>query len=457
MRASVVVVGLLIVLSIGIGASFAQEWHFEVVDSEGIVGKYTSIVLDSQEYPHISYYDMVGRDLKYARWTGSEWDIQSVDCDEDVGEYTSLALDSVGRPHISYYDHTNGDLKYARWTGSEWDILTVDFEGNVGAYSSIFLDDQDYPHVSYVDWSSYDLRYASWNGSDWAIETVDFEGRLTGDTSLALDSEGNPHISYLRDDTGLYEPKYACWTGSEWDIQIVESGCDVRNDTSLALDSLDRPHISYYESMEHQLRYAKWTGSEWDIQTVDSGACMNDYCSIALDSSDYPHIAYMRFYTDPWDADLKYARWTGEEWEIQLVDYEGFVGMYASLALDNQDHPHISYLEYVDASTGHLRYARYGNGQSVVPEAIVEVGLYALYPSPARDTITIGYSLPNASSVELSIYDVSGRRLATLVSTEQTAGWHEVSWDCANVPSGIYLYHLNANGGGLSRRFVISK
>jgi hypothetical protein len=52
-------------------------------------------------------------DLKYARWTGSAWSIETVDSDGSVGGYASIALDSGNLPHISYHDNTNDDLKYA--------------------------------------------------------------------------------------------------------------------------------------------------------------------------------------------------------------------------------------------------------------------------------------------------------------------------------------------------------
>jgi hypothetical protein len=61
----------------------------------------------------VCYHDFKNFDLKHARWNGTGWNIETVDSDGRVGSYTSLALDSGDNPHISYYDATNNDLKYA--------------------------------------------------------------------------------------------------------------------------------------------------------------------------------------------------------------------------------------------------------------------------------------------------------------------------------------------------------
>lgn len=78
----------------------AAGWHIETVDSAGYVGKQSSIALDSTNKPHISYYDATNNALKYAYKDDSGWHIMTVD--SSGGNFTSLVLDSKDFPHISY-------------------------------------------------------------------------------------------------------------------------------------------------------------------------------------------------------------------------------------------------------------------------------------------------------------------------------------------------------------------
>ena len=108
------------------------NWYSVTVDSAGRVGTWTSLALDASGFPHISYYDDTNSALKYAHFNGSfsetawrfgraeshggSWQIETADSDLFVGLYTSLALDANDHPHISYYDATNNDLRYAYGT-----------------------------------------------------------------------------------------------------------------------------------------------------------------------------------------------------------------------------------------------------------------------------------------------------------------------------------------------------
>jgi hypothetical protein len=66
------------------------------------------------------------------------------------------------------------------------------------------------------------------------------------------------------------------------------------------------------------------------------------------------------------------------------------------------------------------------------------------YPNPFNPATTISYDLPTDSHVELTVLDVAGRRLATLVDGPEKAGFKTVQWETRSLGSGIYLYRLRA-------------
>ncbi|HBC47969.1 MAG TPA: hypothetical protein DEO84_08565 [candidate division Zixibacteria bacterium] len=70
---------------------------------------------------------------------------------------------------------------------------------------------------------------------------------------------------------------------------------------------------------------------------------------------------------------------------------------------------------------------------------------------------TISYSLPKASLVTIDIYDLLGRKLETLVESNQEAGCYSVVWDAKDRSSGIYLCRIKAGEMSISRKMVLLK
>jgi hypothetical protein len=91
---------------------------------------------------------------------------------------------------------------------------------------------------------------------------------------------------------------------------------------------------------------------------------------------------------------------------------------------------------------------------SVVPNNFT---LYPNYPNPFNPSTTINYELQNTEYVELSVYNLLGQRIATLVSQKQTPGRHQVTWNAAGFPSGFYFYRLKTENGSHIRKMQLIK
>ena len=66
------------------------------------------------------------------------------------------------------------------------------------------------------------------------------------------------------------------------------------------------------------------------------------------------------------------------------------------------------------------------------------------YPNPFNPTTTISYELPKSSFIRLSVYDISGRLVETLVHEQKDAGYYSVEWNVEKISSGIYFYKIEA-------------
>ncbi|MGA9117331.1 MAG: FlgD immunoglobulin-like domain containing protein [Bacteroidota bacterium] len=102
-------------------------------------------------------------------------------------------------------------------------------------------------------------------------------------------------------------------------------------------------------------------------------------------------------------------------------------------------------------------------GVGAVPEIPEEFSLSANYPNPFNPSTSVNFSLPFQSAVRMTIYDVLGRRIRTLMDEEsKEAGIYRVTWDGTNnagmvVPSGTYFLRLEAGRFSATRKLLLLK
>ncbi len=92
------------------------------------------------------------------------------------------------------------------------------------------------------------------------------------------------------------------------------------------------------------------------------------------------------------------------------------------------------------------------NNEAVRPRRIK---LYANYPNPFNPETRIRYRLGKREKVELTVYDLTGRKVATLLNKVEDAGDHTVRFDAGNLASGVYIYRLKSASVVESRKMVL--
>jgi hypothetical protein len=100
-----------------------------------------------------------------------------------------------------------------------------------------------------------------------------------------------------------------------------------------------------------------------------------------------------------------------------------------------------------------------GMGEELNPHAYV---LYPAYPNPFNPVTTLRYDLPEDAMVNITIYDMMGRVVSNLVSSQQRAGYKSIQWNATNnagqpVSAGLYLYTIQAGEFRQTKKMVLLK
>jgi len=92
--------------------------------------------------------------------------------------------------------------------------------------------------------------------------------------------------------------------------------------------------------------------------------------------------------------------------------------------------------------------------QEVLPEGFE---LSQNYPNPFNPATQINFTLPEATEVNLTIFNVAGQKVTTLLDGYKEAGSHTVTWDGSKFASGVYFYHIKAGEFTATRKMTLLK
>ncbi|MEK9135577.1 MAG: T9SS type A sorting domain-containing protein [Bacteroidota bacterium] len=148
---------------------------------------------------------------------------------------------------------------------------------------------------------------------------------------------------------------------------------------------------------------------------------------------------YWRFVTDSRPHRLLIVRDVIDTVGLVYVEYEGMGWFMRGCIIDG------------------VQYGIITHVQSPSPLRPGEFSLFQNFPNPFNPTTCITYELPKAGMVRLSVFDVLGRHVATLLNGKQEAGQRSVIFQGSDLPSGTYFYRLETDGMTQTRKMSLTR
>jgi hypothetical protein len=245
-----------------------------------------ALALDSKQHPHIAFADYgtgSGAKLRHAYWNGAEWHAEPIRLDSEIiAYYTSIALDREDHPSITFYEYRGPKdseisirLRNVMYNGQFWEARYVDPDGGSGKFNAMAVDAQGGLHIAYANVSFGDMRYAYWNGHNWRPEMVEQHSNDNGGTylgysaAIALDKAGVPHLTYSDPNNRVI--KYAVRRESRWQTQFIDKvhGVGYPDRNGIALDNEGRAYVTYYDAGRQALKLAFRDHDRWVAGIID--------------------------------------------------------------------------------------------------------------------------------------------------------------------------------------------
>ena len=105
-------------------------------------------------------------------------------------------------------------------------------------------------------------------------------------------------------------------------------------------------------------------------------------------------------------------------------------------------------LDYPDTYVSEL------NSDDLIPSS---TELSNIYPNPFNPQTNINYSIKDLSDVNISVYNVNGRKMEELLNAQQLPGQYHLTWTAADIPSGIYIVRMTAGSFEDARKVMLLK
>ncbi|NBC66637.1 MAG: T9SS type A sorting domain-containing protein [Bacteroidetes bacterium] len=351
----------------------------------------------------------------------------------------------VGNPYASPID----------WDGTGWT--------KNGLSSSIYI------------WSEQDDAYRTWNGSTGSLGSgviAPWQGFW-----VKADNSGSPSLELNENarSTGGQFLKEQRHPILEFTLEGEEKKSNafvmVHPEASTGLDQLDAWKLESFSSDYLSFHSLLPNGDALEINSIPDSKERTITVEFDLDGSDIKGNYRLLWNTEnlPVDAEFILTDLVADE-EVDLKEKQSYLFEITGVEKNRKAKEDSTVWVYQkikpeirksnnyrdDESARFILSISYGSSDHK-EELPTSVDLKQNYPNPFNPTTVISYQLPVKSEVQLKVFDLTGRQVATLVDGQVQAGTHNVRFDGSSLSSGVYIYRLQTGDQRLTKKFTLIK
>ncbi len=429
-----------------------------------------NVYVTGYSYGSGTYSDYVT--IKYSSSGVEQW-VQRYNGPANTYDYaTAIAVDALGNVYVTGYSYGSGiyedyaTVKYNSSGSVQWvqryngpengpdqaTAIAVDASGNVYVTGwSVCLD-------TYTDYAT--IKYNSMGVELWVQKYNGPANYWDEATAIAVDASGNVYVTGYSYGSGTNSDyvtiKYSLSGVKQWVQRYNGPANSYDYASSIAVDASGNVYVTGYSyGSGTYVDYAtiKYTSSgveEW-VQRYNGPGNIDDYATaIAVDASGNVYVTgYSEGSGTFYDyATIKYDSSGVEQW-VQRYNGPGNSWDEATaIAVDALGNV------YVTGSSGGSSWSVYTTIKYAKEPVLVNLlpkqyNLYQNYPNPFNSSTVIKYDLPEESNINISIFNILGQEVKTLVNEIKEAGYKSVEWNSTNdmgnvVSCGIYFYRIDA-------------
>ncbi|MDD3557629.1 MAG: T9SS type A sorting domain-containing protein [Melioribacteraceae bacterium] len=382
-----------------------------------------------------------------------------------------IALDSSGQPHIMWYTSPLGYTLYRYYDGKDWSpIDTIPDENSAMKFPKIGFDSSNRLHLFMLRPTNEEtyLGHMIRENGEWSPQFLLSQIHQKAGAADFLFDGNEIHLTYqMRHDTIVnHTIFYRHFDGKDWSGAFIVDYHNLNsNRPSIARDINNNLHISWRQQVvefppEANIFFTSYEDYEWIEPDVVSPLTSADKPSISFDSENQCHILWL---VDYWSissiyyAKGNYGNWSEPENITSLFPLEEVYDLRSTIKNDrlhlvvqnSEDYKGEIFYTYKDLVTSveneqdhSLNYNLRFNG---------------IYPNPVNSESTISFSLGKSSLVEISLYDITGRKVMTIIKRHFMKGTHSRKFDVSDLASGIYLVKISSKAEVQVKKIIVLK